>query len=75
MITNIREGKSCKEELMLGKASTVIFSKEQGWNRDSTDNKVTEDTSSKDTTEKNVRFARDVVSTANVVSKEIKGKA
>ena len=52
MITNIRGDKSCNEELMLGKARTVIFSKEQGWNRDSTENKVTEDTSSKDTTEK-----------------------
>ena len=52
MITNIRGDKSCNEELMLGKARTVIFSKEQGWNRDSTENKVTEDTCSKDTTEK-----------------------
>ena len=52
MITNIREDKSCNEELILGKASTVIFSKEQGRNRDSTENKVTEDTASKDTTEK-----------------------
>ena len=52
IITNIREDKSCNEELMLGNASTVIFSKEQGCNRDSTENKVTEDTSSKDITEK-----------------------
>ena len=52
MITNIREDKSCNAGLMLRKERTVIFSKEQGWNRDSTENKETEDTSSKDTTEK-----------------------
>ena len=52
MITNITEDKTCNEGLMLRKARTVIFSKEQGWNRDSTENKETEDTSSKDTTEK-----------------------
>ena len=50
MITTITEDKSCNEGLVLRKARTVIFSKEQGWNRDSTENKETEDTSSKDTT-------------------------
>ena len=34
---------------MLGKTKTATFSKEQGWNRDSTQNKETEDTSRKDT--------------------------
>ena len=50
MITNITEDKSCNEGLMLRKARTVIFSNEKGWNRDSTENKETEDTSSKITT-------------------------
>ena len=50
MITNITEDKSFKEGLMLTKARPVILSKEQGWNWDSTENKETEDTSSKDTT-------------------------
>ena len=34
---------------MLGKTRTAIFSKEQGWNRESTQNKETEDTPNKDT--------------------------
>ena len=50
MITNITEDKSCNEGLMFRKARTVNFSKEQGWSRDATENKKTEDTSSNDTT-------------------------
>ena len=50
MITYITEDKSCNEGLMFRKARTVIFSKEQGWIRDSTENKETEDTSSNNTT-------------------------
>ena len=50
MIPTITEDKSCNEGLMLRKARTVLFSEDQGWNRDSTENKEAEDTSSKDTT-------------------------
>ena len=75
MITYITEDMSCKEGLIIRKARTVIFSEKQGWSPDSTENKETEDTFSNDKSEKNLRFPCDLVSTANVVSKEIRGKA
>ena len=49
MITYTTADKSCNEGLMFRKARTVIFSEEQAWIRDSTENKKTEDTSSNDT--------------------------
>ena len=46
----LTEDKSFNEELILGKRMTATrFSKEQGWNGESTQNKGTEDTPGKDT--------------------------
>ena len=48
----IREDKPFNEGLMLGKTRTATgFSKEQGWNRELTQKKGTEDTSGKDTSQ------------------------
>lgn len=51
----IREDKPFNEGLMLGKTRTATgFSKEQDWNRESTQNQGTEDTSGKDTPQRGI---------------------